>query len=76
MTTYILYVKYALQGLLTFKVEVENNWDLFAIIGYLYSTSLEKIERIDYATIDHASEETLKTCFDIDCSKVKLTYQK
>lgn len=29
-------------------VHVKDKWDLFAVIGWLYSTSIEKIERIDY----------------------------
>ena len=71
---YILYVGYSLSGLRTYQVEIKCKWDLFAVIGYLYSTSLEKIERIDYTTIDKASEEALKDGFKIDYEAVKKQY--
>lgn len=71
---YILYVRYSLSGLLTYQVEIKCKWDLFAVIGYLYSTSLEKIERIDYTTIDKASEEALKDSFKINYEDVKRRY--
>ena len=41
-------------------VEVDNKWDLFAVIGWIYSTNIEKIERIDYEEVrcDYLNCET------------------
>lgn len=45
---WILYVRYALTGPIKYQIKVRNKEQLFSYIGYLYSTSIEKIERIDY----------------------------
>lgn len=45
---YKLYIRYWYGQVTVKHVQVENKWDLFAIIGWIYSTTIEKIERIDY----------------------------
>ena len=51
MTWFKLYVKYSLSGIKNKYVKADDMWDLFAFIGYLYSTSFEHIERIDYQEV-------------------------
>lgn len=42
---WLLCVRYNLSGLKIYSVETD---DLFRCIGHLYSTSIEKIDRVDY----------------------------
>lgn len=46
MKKYLLYVRYALSGLKVYKVETDN---VYRIIGKIYCSSLEGIDRIDYS---------------------------
>ena len=43
--TWLLYCRYALKGLVIYRTTTD---DLYNIIGYLCSNSIEHIERIDY----------------------------
>lgn len=43
--TWLLYCRYALSGLRVYRTTTD---DLYNIIGYLHSNSIETIERIDY----------------------------
>lgn len=36
---------------------VQNKWELFSVVGYLFSCTDEKIERIDYKNIDFPESE-------------------
>ena len=45
---YTLYIKDTFSDVIVRYARVENKWDLFAYIGYIYSTSITKIERISY----------------------------
>ena len=53
---YKLYIRMWDDSLRIRYVQAENKWDLFAIIGWLYSTTLERIERIDYEVVERAIE--------------------
>ena len=48
---YDLYIDYALSGVKKKRVRVESKWDLFGVIGFLHSTSLENINRISYKVV-------------------------
>ena len=43
---YLIIVSYALTGLVIYKVKTDN---IYRIIGKFYSTSIERIDRIDYS---------------------------
>ena len=45
---YTLYIRNVFDEVIENQVYAENRWDLFGYIGYLYSTSLVGIKRIDY----------------------------
>jgi len=51
MIWYKLYIRMFTDEIKIRFVEVDNRWDLFAVIGWLYSTTIEKIERIDYEEV-------------------------
>lgn len=51
MKWYKIFIRYWITGLCVRYVLVKDKWDLFAFIGYFYSTSTEKIDRIDYAEV-------------------------
>lgn len=54
MKKWLLYVRYNLSGLKVYSVETD---DLFRCIGHLYSTSIEKIDRVDYVLDNPARRE-------------------
>lgn len=45
---YKLFIRYWNNNLLEKYTYAKDKWDLFAIIGWIYSTSVEEINRIDY----------------------------
>lgn len=49
---YKLFIRYWTNEILVRYVKVSSKWDLFAVIGYLYSNTLERIDRIDYIKVD------------------------
>lgn len=72
MTIYKLIIQRALSGDCIRYVQVPSKWDLYGVIGYLYSNSIEAIRRIDYKTVDQKNlekdwEET-KKMFDFPTS--------
>lgn len=46
MKEYLVMVRYALSGLFVYKVKTDN---IYRIIGKIYCTSIERIDRIDYS---------------------------
>lgn len=46
MKEYLVKVRYALSGLRVYKIKTDN---IYRIVGKLYCSSLEHIERIDYS---------------------------
>lgn len=46
MKEYLVKVRYALSGVMVFKVKTDN---IYRIVGKIYCTSIEHIERIDYS---------------------------
>lgn len=53
---YKLYIRMWDDSLRIRYIQAENKWDLFAVIGWLHSTYLEHIERIDYEAVKRAIE--------------------
>ena len=51
MKTWKLMIRLSMSGMMVRYVTVPSKWDLYGVIGYLYSNSLEGIERIDYKEI-------------------------
>lgn len=47
---YKLFIRYWNNNLLEKYTYAKDKWDLFAIIGWIYSTSVEEIKMIDYTT--------------------------
>lgn len=54
MRTYLLKIEYSLSGLKVYKVTTDN---IYRIIGKLYCTQLEHIDRIDYSAYTLAREQ-------------------
>ena len=46
MKEYLVKVRYALSGLVVYKVKTDN---IYRIIGKIYCTSIEHIDRVDYS---------------------------
>ena len=53
MKEYLVYVRYALSGLFVYKVQTDN---IYRIIGKIYCTSIEHIDRVDYSRFTPARE--------------------
>ena len=51
MKTWKLMIRKAFSEMMVRYVTVPSKWDLYGVIGYLYSNSLEEIKRIDYKEI-------------------------
>ena len=54
MKEYLVKVRYALSGLRVFRVRTDN---IYRIVGKLYCTSLERIDRIDYSVYTSGREK-------------------
>lgn len=46
MREYLVKARYALSGLVVYKVKTDN---IYRIIGKIYCTSIEHIDRVDYS---------------------------
>ena len=56
-----LYIRFSSGDVLERYVYCRNTHDLYAVIGYIYSTSIDKVERISYVIVseDEVEEEKI-----------------
>ena len=57
MKEYLVKVRYALSGLFVYKVKTDN---IYRIIGKIYCTSIEHIDRVDYSRFTPEREQFWK----------------
>lgn len=71
MKTWLLYARYALQGLIVYRTTTD---DLYNIVGYLHSNSIETIERIDY-TVETPAKRQFWTDRNVRIHDLKSHYE-
>ena len=71
-TWWYLYYKPALSSFKRKKVLIDSKWDLYAIIGYIQSHSIESIPRIDYEVCPDVDSDRFKETEEINLNHLKM----
>lgn len=57
MTKYMLFIRYALTGVVSKVIECQSKDDLYKFVGKLVLRSIEHIDRIDYFALEKGEEQ-------------------